>query len=61
MVLDSRRRLDANVSRLVSLGTVDRNWSFFGLTVNLTVETVCLASWSNDDNGLEMQEMIEWE
>lgn len=42
---------------------VPNRWksSFFGLTVNLTVNEAFLVIKFNGDNGLEMQEMIEWE
>jgi hypothetical protein len=37
------------------------NLSAFALTVKLTVKQAVLVIKSNADNGLEMQEMIEWE
>ena len=48
-------------SALGRLFPIGRNSSDLGLTVKLTVKVQRLVNSSNDDNGLEMQEMIEWE
>ncbi len=46
---------------LVRLDLLMRNLSGFGLTVKAPVRLQCLAIESNDDNGLPVQEMTEWE
>ena len=61
MARDSLRRLAASASNLISLTLVERGLSVRRLTVKLTVKTRRLVISSNDDNGLETQEVIEWE
>lgn len=47
-----------DLGRLFPSGRDSRD---FGLTAKLTVKEALLVTKSNGDNGLEMQEIIEWE